>query len=77
MCLTTLGILLERSSDAKEVFMRLGGDQVLEDLQVSPYYEIYKSAADLLEKHCGAHPMDSLEKMEFINSKQKDNNFSI
>jgi hypothetical protein len=77
MCLTTLGILLERSSDSREVFYKLCGEQVLEDLQVSPYHEIYKQAADLLEKYCGAQAMDALEKMEFINSRHKDNNFNI
>jgi hypothetical protein len=58
MTLTTVGIILERSENAKQVFFRLGGDQILEDVQISPYHEIYKQAADLLEKHCGGKAMD-------------------
>jgi len=77
MCLTTLGLLLERSNNAKQIFFKLGGDQILIDLQVSPFHEIYKQAADLLEKHCGGEAMDPLEKMEFINSRQPATNFSI
>jgi hypothetical protein len=42
MCLTTLGLLLERSNNAKQIFFKLGGDQILIDLQISPFHEIYK-----------------------------------
>ena len=78
MCLTTLSILMERSPEGKEVFFKLCGEDVVQDLQVSPYHEVYKQSADLLEKHCGAQPMDQLEKMEFINSRNtSDNNFNI
>ena len=44
---------------------------------MSPYHEVYKQSADLVEKYCGGKAMDALEKMEFINSRQSNSNFNI
>ena len=47
--------------------MKMGGDQVLEDLQVNPFYEVYKAAADMLEKYCGGKEMCEEDKQQFIS----------
>jgi hypothetical protein len=72
MCLTALSLLLERSENARRVFMKMGGDQVLEDLQVNPFYEVYRAAADMLEKYCGAKEMGEEDKQMFISQRKPE-----
>jgi hypothetical protein len=55
------------------VFCALGGQQVIEDLQISPYHEVYKLSAEILERFFGAQEMEGEEKMQFITN----NKFSI
>ena len=68
--LNALNELLTRSDQAKVVFAKLGGEDVVQELQLSQYHEVYKVACEILERHCGAEEMTKLEKMEFINSKE-------
>jgi len=69
LSLSTLQSLLSKSEKALMVFLRLGGQEVVEYLQMSEFHEVYKQASEIIERHCGGKEMDSLEKMEFINSK--------
>ena len=69
--LNALNELLTRSDQAKVVFAKLGGEDVVQELQLSQYHEVYKVACEILERHCGAEEMTKLEKMEFINSKEQ------
>ena len=43
---------------------------MVEDLQLSEFFEVYKQASDILERYCGGQEMDPLEKMEFMNAKK-------
>lgn len=70
LALAAIDLLLNKSENAKMAFISNGGQEVLEDLQLSHFYEVYKQASDILEIHLGAHEMNALEKMEFINSKK-------
>jgi len=69
--LTALNEVLARSEVAKIAFAKLGGEDVVIELQLSQYHEVYKVACEILERHCGAEEMTKLEKMEFINSKDQ------
>ena len=70
LALAAVDLLLSKSESAKMAFIRRGGQEVLEDMQLSQFYEVYKQASDILEIHLGATEMGALEKMEFINSKK-------
>ena len=53
----------------------MGGQEVAEDLQLSQFHEVYRMASEVIERHCGGEEMNTLEKLEFINS--KDSAFHI
>lgn len=72
LAITGVYHILAKSETAQAIFHRLGGQDIISDFQLSEYHEIYKMATDILERFCGATEMTSLEKMEFINSKEQD-----
>ncbi len=67
--LTCLNQLLTRSDNARIAFQKICGQEVVENLQLSQYYEVYQLASEIIERHCGGAEMSEFEKMEFINSK--------
>jgi hypothetical protein len=62
---------MQKSTNAQTAFHRLGGLDIVTDLQLSQYHEIYKTAQEILEQFCGGTEMTELEKMEFMSSKDQ------
>lgn len=50
----------------------LEGQKYIEELQISPFHEVYKLASDIIERHFGGMEMGDLEKMNYINSKENE-----
>ena len=67
LSLSGLDNLMTKSDQARQIFEKIGGSEVLEKLQISPFHEVYKLASDMLERHFGGAEMDELEKGHFIN----------
>lgn len=54
LALTSVNDLLNKSPNALQVFLRRGGEEAVQDLQISSYQEVYKLACEIMERHCGA-----------------------
>lgn len=49
--------------------MKMSGDQIIEDLQLNEYYEVYQLAVEIIERHCGGTPLEGNDKDTFIKSR--------
>ena len=69
LALNAIGYLMEKSEDFKVAFVNQDGQKAIEELQISPYHEVYKLSQEILERHLGGEEMLEQEKKEFIGSK--------
>ena len=53
LALSAVNYLLNKSEQCKIVFDNLGGKQIVEDLQISPYHEVYKLSSEIVDRHFG------------------------
>ena len=51
LALNSVNLVLGKSEKCKLAFSNLGGQQILEDLQISPYHEVYKLSSEILCRH--------------------------
>lgn len=68
LTLSGLDCLLKKSTLAKDIFRRMGGTELVERLQLSPFHEVFKLAADMMELHFDGQQMDDDERDCYVNS---------
>ena len=72
LVLSAINNLISKSQECKATFEMLEGQKYIEELQISPFHEVYKLASDIIERHFGGMEMGDLEKMNYINSKENE-----
>ena len=61
LAVTTVKNLLMTSELCRDKFKELGGEEILEGLQFSPFYEVYQEAAFMVETFYGGQAVEADE----------------